>query len=71
MIEAIDLNENEDYTAFIMEVINSAIKVTQQNKSDSRHRTVFEIFTEFNEHLFYMVQQKDYQQILSSLEVES
>jgi hypothetical protein len=44
-IETADLNENEDYTAFIMEVINHAILVTQHNKSDSRHRTVFEIFT--------------------------
>jgi hypothetical protein len=45
IIETADLNEKEDYTAFIMEVINSAILVTQHSKSDSRHRTVFEIFT--------------------------
>jgi hypothetical protein len=44
-----------------MTVLNRAISATQENKDDARERTVFEKFTEFNEQLFWLVQQKDYQ----------
>lgn len=37
--------EDEDYTEFIMRVINSAIQVSQENKDDKRERTVFQKFT--------------------------
>ena len=39
--EKIVLSENEEYTEFVMKVINSAILVTQDNKEDKRDRTLF------------------------------
>ena len=46
--EKIIFDESEDYTDFIMKVINAAIDVTQDNSDDSRERTIFEKFKEFN-----------------------
>jgi hypothetical protein len=46
--DKIDFDVIDDYTEFIMKVINSAIQVTQENKEDSRERTIFEKFTDFN-----------------------
>ena len=41
------LREDEDYTEFIMEVINIAIKVVQTSQHDSKQRANKEIYTEF------------------------
>ena len=60
--------EDEDYTQFIMRVINAAIQVSQDNKDDMRERTVFQKFTQFNEHMFWLAQQKPYQKILNSVD---
>jgi len=43
-----ELREDEDYTEFIMEVVNTAIKVVQTCEGDSQERINKEIFTEFN-----------------------
>ena len=51
-----------------MKVFNAATQITQENQQDSRERTVFEKFTDFNEHLFWVTQQKPYQKIISSLD---
>jgi hypothetical protein len=56
-----------DYAPFIMKVLNAAIQVAHDNKDDARERTNFEKFTEFNEHLFWLTQQKDYQKFISPL----
>lgn len=37
--------KDEDYTEFIMTVINKIITVTQDNSEDARERTVYEKFT--------------------------
>ena len=63
--QAISLPEDENYTEFIMKVINSATSVTQENKDDFRERTVFEKFKEFSEHLFWVTQEKQYQKMLT------
>jgi hypothetical protein len=39
------MEENADYSGFIMKVINAVIEVTQDNKDDERERTIFERFT--------------------------
>ncbi len=39
-----------------MEVINTAINVTQLSQEDYKERTVKEIFNEFNEKLFCLAQ---------------
>ena len=51
-----------------MEVINAAIKVTQDSREDKRERTVKDIFNEFNEKLFCLAQQDKYHPIISSLD---
>ena len=51
-----------------MDVINAAIEVTHDNSEDARERTIFEKFSSFNEHLFWLAQQKDFQQILEQAE---
>ena len=50
------LDEDGDYTEFIMQVVNTAIKVVQTNDSDSRDRTNKEIFTQFCRQLFALSQ---------------
>ena len=35
------LEEDGDYTEFIMKVINAAIGVTEKNAADARERTVY------------------------------
>ena len=47
-----------------MDVINSAIQITQDNSDDVRGTTIFESFTSFNQHLFWISQQKRYQTAL-------
>ena len=61
-------DEERDYTRFIMEVINTAIKVTQISSDDKRERTVKDIFNEFNEKLFCLAQQDKYHPIINSLD---
>ena len=39
--ERIDFKEDEDYTEYIMQVVNAAINVTQSNVEDERDRTIF------------------------------
>ncbi len=51
-----------------MEVINTAIRVTQDSSEDKRERTVKDIFNEFNEKLFCLVQQDKYHSIINSLD---
>lgn len=63
--------KDEDYTEFIMTVINKIITVTQDNSEDARERTVYEKFTQFNEHIFWITQQKTYQQVLNRSEKNS
>lgn len=41
MIENLQLGQNGDYTSFIMEVINAAIKIPQDSKYNSDERTNF------------------------------
>jgi hypothetical protein len=62
------LSEEGDYTQFVMKVINTIIEVTQDNKDDARERTIFEKFTQFNEHLFWAAQEKTFQDIIHSIE---
>jgi len=50
------LSEDEDYTEFIMEVVNTAIRVVQACDGDSQERTNKEIFAEFNRELFALSQ---------------
>jgi hypothetical protein len=42
-----DIKEG-DFTQFVMKVMNSAIQVSHSSEADSRSRTVFEKFNEFN-----------------------
>ena len=51
-----------------MKVINTAIKATQCNEEDGRERTVKEIFTQFNEQLFWASQDENYQEIIKNIE---
>ena len=44
LVKRLNLGEEGDYVEFIMEVINSAIGVTNENKEDEKGRTVFELF---------------------------
>ena len=39
--EYMNLEEDGDYTEFIMKVINAAIEVTEKNAADARERTVY------------------------------
>jgi hypothetical protein len=64
-------SEEGDYTAFIMKVINAIIEVPQDNREDKRERTVFEKFVEFNEHLFWVAQRKEYQREIEAIEKKS
>ena len=43
--EYMNLEEDGDYTEFIMKVINAAIDVTEKNAADARERTVYQKFT--------------------------
>lgn len=52
--EQINMREDEDYTQFIMEVVNKVIKVVQNNNEDMRQRTRKEVFADFNEELFIL-----------------
>jgi hypothetical protein len=70
-VEILKLEESGDYTSFIMKVLNAAINVTQDNKDDARERTIFERFSEFNEHLFWLAEQRDYTKIISTINEES
>jgi hypothetical protein len=54
-----------------MKVINAIIEVPQDNREDKRERTVFEKFVEFNEHLFWVAQQKDHQREIEAIEKKS
>jgi dipeptide/tripeptide permease len=65
------INKEGDYTEFIMRVLNAAIRVTHSNEDDSRDRTVREIFTQFNEQLFWTTQQQDYHSIINLLGEEA
>ena len=65
--EITDTPDDEDYTEFIMRVINAAIEVVQDCSNNYRERTNFEKFTEFNENLFWIVQQKEYQNIINAV----
>ena len=68
-VDKLDLGEDEgDYIEFIMKTINTAIHITHDSKDDERGRTVFEVFNEFNEHLFWLCQQKEYQHTLTTLD---
>ena len=62
------LPQSEDYTSFIMRVINEVILVSESNQELAQDRTILQSFTEFNEHLFWMVEQKSYQKIMSTLQ---
>ena len=66
--EAVELDENGDYTEFIMLVINKAVQVAQNTKADKQGRTIFELFSHFSEHLFWISQQKEYQKIIESVD---
>ena len=57
------MDDSNDYTSFIMKVINKAVGIANENKLDSRERTVFEIFSEFNEKMFWLSKQKNYQKM--------
>ena len=59
------LEEDGDYTEFIMKVINAAIGVTEKNAADARERTVYQKFTQFNQHLFWLTQHRPYQVMVS------
>ena len=54
-----------------MQVLNTAIRMTHSNEEDSRDRTVREIFTQFNEQLFWTTQQQDYHSIINLLGEEA
>ena len=51
-----------------MKVINKVIEVTHDNSQDSKERTIFEKFTEFNEKLFWIAQEKDYSNIINNFD---
>jgi len=51
-----------------MRVINEVILVSQRYQELAQDRTILQSFTEFNEHLFWMVEQKSYQKIMSTLQ---
>lgn len=46
----------EDYTGFVMEVINAAINVTREPFANGHDMTVYEKFYEFSEMLFHTSQ---------------
>ena len=45
--------------------------MTHSNEEDSRDRTVREIFTQFNEQLFWTTQQQEYHSIINLLDEET
>ena len=53
-------HKDGDYTGFIMLVVNRLVEVTQDSQEDSSGRTVFEKFTEFNEQMFWLTNQKEF-----------
>jgi hypothetical protein len=65
--EQLILEEEGDYTQFVMKVINTAISVTQSTENDSRERTIKEKFTDFNEQLFWIAQQKEYHNVINTV----
>jgi hypothetical protein len=54
-----------------MQVLNAAIRVTHSNEDDSRERSMKEVFTQFNEQLFWTTQQQDYHSIINLLGEEA
>jgi hypothetical protein len=54
-----------------MQVLNAVIRVTHSNENDSRERSMKEIFTQFNEQLFWTTQQQDYHSIINLLGEEA
>lgn len=54
-----------------MQVVNAAIRVTHSNEDDSRERSMKEVFTQFNEQLFWTTQQQDYHSIINLLGEEA
>jgi hypothetical protein len=48
-----------------MQVVNKVIEVTQSNENDKLERTTKEIFTEFNEKLFWITQEPTYQNLIN------
>jgi hypothetical protein len=68
MVEILKLEEDSaNYTGFIMQVINAAIEVSQDNRDDPKERTNFALFSEFGQQLCWLTQQKEYQHILTSI----
>jgi hypothetical protein len=51
-----------------MRAINTIIEVSQDSQEDARERTVFQEFTELNELLFWVAQQKEYQREIEDIE---
>jgi predicted glycosyltransferase len=62
------IEEEGDYTEFIMKVLNTAIQTTQDIQPDPKERTVSEIFTAFNQQLFWVAQEKQYQDLLKDVD---
>lgn len=54
-----------NYTKFIMEVVNTAIKAANSTESDYKERSLFEKFTEFCNALFPLVHQEDYRSFIA------
>ncbi len=54
-----------------MQVLNAVIRVTHSNENDSRERSMKEVFTQFNEQLFWTTQQQDYHSIINLLGEEA
>lgn len=65
------INEKGDYTKFIMEVINAAIRATQNCKEDSRDRTYVQMYEQFNKKLQWAVKNQDFQELLKRTEDET
>jgi hypothetical protein len=50
-----------------MRVINAAIETPQNNLGDAKERTLFEKFSEFSEHLFFLSEQEEYHRFLKQI----
>jgi hypothetical protein len=48
-----------------MKVINEVILVAEKNQELAKDRTVLQSFTEFNEHMFWLAEQKSYKKIMN------
>lgn len=59
--------EDGDYTPFVMKVFNSIIEATQNSETDSRKRTISDLFAEFNHHLVWTAQNPACQKIISNI----